>query len=231
MTALVDQLAAEIQARIMSGDLASGTRLRQGALALEFGVSRMPVREALRQLQSSGIIEITPRRGAVVRGPSAREIREAYIVRAELEGLAAQLAADLITDSGLEQLGQVVELFRTSVEAFTRTSVSDRPAQRDAGWPAANDLFHEVVLTASGNARLRSTVEDLHRGFPRNLSWLALSENSRLLRANVEEHAVIADAIARHEPAAARDSMKRHILRSGELMTSHFERAQGANAA
>jgi len=82
--ALVDKLAAELQARVLSGELPAGTRLRQEALAEQFGVSRTPVREALRQLQAAGIVELRPRRGALVRGLSPREIRDAYEVRAEL---------------------------------------------------------------------------------------------------------------------------------------------------
>jgi DNA-binding GntR family transcriptional regulator len=101
---LVDRLAGAIQTRVLSGDVPVGTRLRQEALAEEFGVSRTPVREALRKLQSTGLVELLPNRGAVVRGPSAREIREAYEVRAELEGLAAELAAGRISDADLLRL-------------------------------------------------------------------------------------------------------------------------------
>lgn len=75
--ALVDELAAEIQSRVLSGAIPTGARLRQESLAAEFGVSRTPVREALRKLQASGLVEVLPRRGALVRGPSAREVREA----------------------------------------------------------------------------------------------------------------------------------------------------------
>src|SRR4051794_8840370 len=86
--ALVDKLAATLQARVLSGELPSGARLRQEALAEEFGVSRTPVREALRKLQAHGLVDLEPNRGALVRALSAREIRDAYEVRAELEGLA-----------------------------------------------------------------------------------------------------------------------------------------------
>ena len=85
--ALVDRLASTIQARVLSGEIPTGSRLRQETLASEFGVSRTPVREALRKLQAGGLVQLEPNRGAVVRGPSAREVREAYEVRAELEGL------------------------------------------------------------------------------------------------------------------------------------------------
>ena len=99
--ALVDRLAAAIHARVLAGDIPTGSRLRQESLATEFGVSRTPVREALRKLQADGVIELEPNRGAVVRGPSGREVREAYEVRAELEGLAAEHIRDMIEEHGI----------------------------------------------------------------------------------------------------------------------------------
>src|SRR5262245_64442056 len=104
--ALVDELAAAIHARVLSGELPSGTRLRQEALAEEFGVSRTPVREALRKLQAGGLVELQPHRGAVVRGLSSREIRDAYEVRATLEALAARLAAERVSREQLKRLEQ-----------------------------------------------------------------------------------------------------------------------------
>jgi DNA-binding GntR family transcriptional regulator len=87
--ALVDDLATRIRSQIMSGEIPIGAQLRQAALATTFGVSCTPVREALRQLQNGGLIEVLPNRGAVVRVPAPWEVREAYEVRAELEALAA----------------------------------------------------------------------------------------------------------------------------------------------
>jgi len=113
---LVDRLAATIQARVLSGEITTGTRLRQESLASEFGVSRTPVREALRQLQANGLVSVEPNRGAVVRGPTVRDIREAYAVRAELEGFAAQLATPRLDDAQLDQLREAEQLFRHSVE-------------------------------------------------------------------------------------------------------------------
>ena len=118
--ALVDRLAATIQARVLSGEFASGSRLRQESLATEFGVSRTPVREALRKLQAAGIVQLEPRRGARVRGPSAREVREAYEVRAELEGLAAALASERMRDEELYRLRAAQELFHELVRAAAR---------------------------------------------------------------------------------------------------------------
>ena len=222
----VERLAAEIQARVLSGDVPVGSRLRQEALAEEFGVSRTPVREALRQLQATGIVELLPNRGAVVRGPSAREIREAYEVRAELEGLAAELAAERISDRDLVRLREAEALFRESVSSLIeRRARRPAPWRDESVWVRANDLFHQAILEAAGNRRLSDTIADLHRSFPRDLTWAALSQSSRLLAENVEQHAQILEAIERRDPAEARRRMIEHIRSAGELVTLNFEEA------
>ena len=223
---LVDRLAGEIQARVLSGATPVGTRLRQEALADEFGVSRTPVREALRQLQATGLVELLPNRGAVVRGPSAREIREAYEIRAELEGLAAELAAERISDRDFRRLQEAQQLFQDAVKTLIARRARRREPWKDESlWVKANDLFHQAILDASGNARLADTIADLHRSFPRNLTWAALSQSSRLLEENVEQHEAILDAIGRRDPAEARRSMVEHVRSAGELVTLHFEQA------
>ena len=216
----VDELAASLQNRILLGEIPVGTPLRQQALAEEYGVSRTPVREALRKLQTSGLVILRPNQGAVVRGPSARDIREAYQVRAELEALAAQQAARWISGPQLDSLREAEELFRHAVEA-----PRDRP--RD-DWTHANDLFHDAVLAAAGNDRLRSVVLELHRTFPRSLTWAALVDDPRRLLANVEEHGWIRGAIERHDGPAARRLMEEHVLNAGELIARWFERRDGA---
>jgi DNA-binding GntR family transcriptional regulator len=227
---LVDRLAGAIQTRVLSGDVPVGTRLRQEALAEEFGVSRTPVREALRQLQATGLVELHPNRGAVVRGPSAREIREAYEVRAELEGLAAELAAGRISDRDLLRLREAQALFRKSVETLIARRARRRAPWKDESvWVRANDLFHQAILDAAGNERLSDTIADLHRSFPRDLTWTALSQSSRLLEENVEQHEAVLDAIEQRDPAEARRRMIEHVRSAGELVTLHFEQAPSAD--
>src|ERR1700761_6187511 len=103
-TKLVNQIVERIHAKIALGELGPGDRLRQELLAEEFKVSRTPIREALRLLEAKGVISQAHRHSAVIRGPSAREVRETYQVRSELEGLATELAAQWITDDQLEGL-------------------------------------------------------------------------------------------------------------------------------
>jgi DNA-binding GntR family transcriptional regulator len=222
---LVDYLAAAIQARVVGGEIAVGSRLRQEALAAEFGVSRTPIREALRKLQANGVVDLEPHRGAIVRGPTAREIREAYEVRAELEGLAAALAATRIRDGQLRRLREAQRLFRKSIVSLARPargSSSDGPANDE--WSAANDLFHAVIHEAAGNDRLVAVVGEIHRSFPRGLTWAALNGRAALLEENVNEHRAILEAIERRSPREARRRMIAHVRHAGELVSLQFEK-------
>ena len=225
--ALVDKLAATLQARVLNGELPMGARLRQAALAEEFGVSRTPVREALRKLQASGLVELRPNRGALVRGLSGREIRDAYEVRAELEGLAAELAALHVHHAHVDRLRRAQGQFRAAL--------ADAVAAREAGaelsqdvsdrWGRANDLFHQVIQDAAGNDVLTATLAHLHRSFPRDLSRTVLRESTMLLQENVSEHEAILDAIERRDADAARELMVAHVRRAGSLVTRRLDRS------
>jgi DNA-binding GntR family transcriptional regulator len=223
--ALVDKLASQLHARVLSGELASGTRLRQEALAEEFGVSRTPVREALRKLQAGGLVELQPNRGAVVRGFSSREIRDAYEVRAALEALAAGLAAERASREQLQRLEHAQGEFRAALER----TVARRRGGREVGereilrWGKANDDFHQTIHEASGNEVLVATLAQLHRNFPRDLSRLVVSESTAMLQANVREHEAILEAVSGHDAAAAYELMQAHVARAGSLVTLRVE--------
>jgi DNA-binding GntR family transcriptional regulator len=228
-TDLVDRLASTIQARILSGEIPSDARLRQASLAAEFGVSRTPVREALRKLQSAGVVVLEPNRGAIVRAPTARDVREAYLVRAELEGLAAELATPLLTDDDLAKLHEAQALFRHSIESEIESRRMGReaaPWSSESEWERANNLFHQVIQEASGNRVLLGSIAHLHRSFPRHLTWAALSRNSHLLATNVDEHNRILDALERRDAAAARLEMAAHVHSAGELVAVLLERVR-----
>jgi DNA-binding GntR family transcriptional regulator len=223
--AVVDDLAASIQARIMSGEIPVGARLRQERLAAEYSVSRTPVREALRKLQATGTVLLRPNQGAVVRGPTVRDIREAYVVRAELEALAAELAASWITGADLERLRTAEVAFGRAAERVKRRAPAELAGAGD-DWSRANDLFHEAVLAGAGNARLTEMVLDLHRTFPRGLTRNALMEDTRLLDENAREHRAILQTIEARDGASARAQMRRHVLHAGELIARWLERNQ-----
>ncbi len=180
--ALVDETAAAIRARIMTGEIPIGAQLRQADLAAALGVSRTPIREALRQLQSSGLIEVLPRRGAVVRVPAPWEVREAFEVRGELEGLACVRAVGEVTSEQIDELRRTNDQLRDGHEGTTT---------------AANDRFHTLIHEIAGNERLARTIRDINDAFPRNVSALVLQDNPRLRANNLAQHERIVEALAR----------------------------------
>jgi DNA-binding GntR family transcriptional regulator len=224
---LVDRLAATIQSRVLSGEIPTGMRLRQETLASEFGVSRTPVREALRKLESSGLVLVEPNRGAVVRGPSARDVREAYAVRAELEGFAAENAVPRILDSQLDSLREAEKLFRHSIEEVIheRRRGVDSDWSTESEWERANNLFHRVIQEAAGNRQLLAAISHLHQTFPRHVTWAALSNSSHLLELNIEQHRSILGAIESRDAAEARRQMSNHVRSAGELVADLLDRS------
>lgn len=224
----MEQLVHALEAAIMAGVIPVDSWLRQETVAAEFNVSRTPVREALRVLQANGMVEVVPNRGALVRGPTPRDVREAYVVRAELEGFAAELAARGIRDHELRRLQEAEELFERLVEEFLSERPTRGPTPREASWMQANDSFHLAVQRGAANLRLQAAIETLHRSFPRNLTWSALSGDSRLLADNVREHRGVRTAIEERDPATARKLMTEHVRRAGELSVMWFERQEPA---
>jgi DNA-binding GntR family transcriptional regulator len=219
---LVDKLVETLSEQLATGEVGAGAWLRQDALARQFHVSRTPIRQALGQLHAQGLVEIVPHQGAYVRGPSAREIHEAYVVRAELEGVAAELAAELISESQLQRLTEAEKLFERGVRSLAkgrRNTANRRPASESQQlWIRANDLFHEVVQEAACNDRLSKTIRTLHHSFPRNLTWSVLNDDLRLLEENIEHHRRIRAAIESRDGAEARRTMVDHVKRSGDLI-------------
>ena len=217
---LVDDIAARIRARIMNGELAIGKPLRQAALATEFGVSRTPVREALRQLQNGGLIEMQPNRGAVVRVPAPWEVRQAYEVRAELEGMAARRAASRITERGLAALREHNAVL---CEAVARAEDEARGAG-GLTTTAANDCFHTVICEAADNPWLTRMIDRINESFPRNVSSLALAGDERHRQLNIRQHEAVIDALAAHDADRADALMREHVITSGEHLTAWYER-------
>jgi DNA-binding GntR family transcriptional regulator len=216
--ALVDDVAARIRERIMSGEIPIGAQLRQAELASDFGVSRTPIREALRQLQSGGLIEVLPNRGAVVRVPAPWEVREAYEVRAELEALAATRAVSRITDAELEQLRranqEMYDHSRSQSTGEEGSPTGDRPA---------NDVFHTLIATIAANNRLAKVVHDINETFPRNVSAQLIVRDARHRDENFREHERIIEALAAGDAERAAAEMREHVVKAGDQLAHWYE--------
>ncbi|MDG4772504.1 GntR family transcriptional regulator [Solwaraspora sp. WMMD792] len=233
-SALVDATAAKIRAKIMSGEIPIGAQLRQAELAKLLGVSRTPVREALRQLQTGGLIEVVPHRGAVVRVPAPWEVREAYEVRAELEALACERAVSRITDDVLHELREANSLLRRTEQA-ARGSIPQRRVEDDPGVArarvalagstnAANDRFHTLIHQVAGNDWLARVIKEINEAFPRNVSALVLQDNPRHRDDNFHEHERIIAALTAEDGERARREMQAHVISAGEQLARWYER-------
>jgi DNA-binding GntR family transcriptional regulator len=217
---LSDRVAEALQSRIIAGTIPVGAWIRHSAVAEEFEISRTPVREALRILAERDVVTIVPNRGARVNGQSPGDIRLIGEVRSELEGMAAQWAADRIDDRLSARLRTAWDRFREVVDGTVDGDVAQE-------WAAANGEFHSVILEAAGNKYLSLTVAELRRRLPHNISFGAYAGNSRLLARNLAEHDAIAEAILDGDGARARELMTAHIRVSVDAVAAWLDRSGG----
>jgi DNA-binding GntR family transcriptional regulator len=228
-TKLVDRIVERIHAKVALGELRPGDQLRQEYLAEEFNVSRTPIREALRLLESQGIITQEHRHSAVIRGPSTREVRETYQVRAELEGLAAELAAQWISDNQLEDLAGIHERFIRSVRDLNTQKADQGPKSRrlvkaSNAWIDTNKEFHTRIQEGSNNLRLRRVIDELYVGFISTVMYSSSrGMDTHRMRQNIDDHAGILRALEKRDGAAARKAMQGHVLESAQFVVAWLE--------
>ena len=189
------------RAAIASGRYPGGTALREEELAEAAGVSRTPVREALRRLAAEGLVELTSRRGARVAMWNADEVEEIFALRADLEGNAARLAAKRASEAECALLRRLCDDMETAIEA--------RPGDWLNRVNQANTSFHRGVLEASANVRLASMVGSVTE---RSLVEMTfhLYDTAELYR-SVRHHREITDSIAARDPDWAEAAMRVHI--------------------
>ncbi|BBH70214.1 GntR family transcriptional regulator [Actinoplanes sp. OR16] len=162
-----------LRERIISGDLQPGQRLIEREICEQLEVSRIPLREALPQLEADGFIRTLPRRGAMVTRLTLHDIEELFDVRESLEVLAAKLAATHRDPAGLESLRARITQARTAL---------DNHADQEAA--AANVAFHDDVLTLSRNSLLRNLMQPLNG----RMQWLFRMTADRDIRVQCAEH-------------------------------------------
>ena len=198
---LMKLVADRIRERILAGEFAPGARLAEERLSAELGVSRMPVREALRALAAEGIVTIEPRRGASVTSYSDEQVLELVEVRSTLEALNAKLAAKRSDPR------QIAELERILSEGSKVNERSDL-----AELQGANDRFHEAVAAIAANSVLTQIVRSL-----RERTALIFAPISRKrVRQNWEEHAGIVRAIIAGDAELAALLAARHVYNAAQ---------------
>ncbi|HUG61381.1 MAG TPA: GntR family transcriptional regulator [Methylomirabilota bacterium] len=211
-----EDLRLQLADEIVRGELPPGTALDETGIAVRFGVSRTPVREALRQLAASGLVEIRPHRGAVVAELSLERLHEMFVAMAELEAVCAGLAAVNMSAAERRNLGDIHDLLRDLVRAGD--------PQR---YHEINESFHAAIYFGAHNGYLadltlstRVRLQPFRRAQFRTLGRLARS---------FEEHDVVVQAIHRGDRDGAAQAMRDHIGTVESAFESYVEKGWLSN--
>ena len=210
---LEEKVYHELEEEILTGKLKRGEALTEISLSKRLGVSRTPVRSAIRRLTEDGLIETVANRGSVVVGITEADMIDIYRVRVRLEGLASKLAAECISKEGLDTLTEAVEL----AEFYISKKDTEKLKELDS-------VFHETVYKEANNRWLARTLSELHKKI-RTYRKLSLTVPGRL-EASVAEHRQILDAIARGDSAEADRLTSLHIEAATDSMMLAFESAK-----
>jgi DNA-binding GntR family transcriptional regulator len=192
---LPEEVAARIREKIFSGRLRPGTRIDQGALAGEFGVSRVPVREALISLEREGLIDTRPRRGSYVWSFGPDDLRDQYEVFGLVSAIAAERAARHLTPDEVDELRRITHDMADETDA--------------ARLERLNDRFHAIIARASRSRRVGWLLGLLGGAVPRGFEvggWEAAARH----------HEEIVDRLAAGDADGSGRAMREHIRRSGE---------------
>ena len=195
---LRDVVFNTLRQAIITGEFAPGERLMEIALANRLGVSRTPVREAIRKLELEGLVVMIPRKGADVAKITEKDLRDVLEVRSSLEELAAELAAERMNDEVKEKLEKALKEFEEAIESDDNAAIADSDVD-----------FHDVIFEATGNARLIQIINNLREQMYRyRLEYVKDTEYHTVL---LNEHRELAKAMVEGRKEDARKIMKRHI--------------------
>lgn len=193
---------------ILSGKYKDHEELKEVAIGEELGVSRTPVREAFRQLELEGLIQIVPNRGAYVTGITAKDVKDIYMIRSLLEGLCAKLATEKITKEQLEEMEENIYL----ADFHASKGHLDQMAELD-------NRFHDILYEACDSKMLEHTLKDYHQ-YVLRVRQKTLATNTRG-RASNNEHRQIMEAIKAKDADKAQQLANRHMLNAYDNMVQN----------
>jgi DNA-binding GntR family transcriptional regulator len=196
---VAERAADELRRKIMSGELPEGFQLRQDALAAEFGISRIPVREALVQLEGEGLVRIVPHKGAVVSGLSIDEIGELFMLRGLLEPVLLKKSAPRLTPADFAELDAILAEYREELHA-----------QHLTRWGELNTRLHDVLMSRAQQPRTMAIVTGLLQQTDR-YTRLQLSLSAESCRRAEEEHGELVRLCKIGDVRGAAALLKKHI--------------------
>lgn len=210
---LRDVVFHTLRRAILKGELKPGERLMEIQLASQLGVSRTPVREAIRKLELEGLVLMIPRKGAEVAEITEKNLRDVLEVRCALEELAVALACERMDDPGLEQLRQAAERF---VELHNNPDIT-QVAQADVD-------FHDIIYMATGNEKLIQMLNNLREQMYRyRIEYLKQMEAHPRL---VSEHKELIEAIEKKDKEKAIRITSQHIDNQVEAVSGHLRKTE-----
>ncbi|MBR3745781.1 MAG: GntR family transcriptional regulator [Selenomonadaceae bacterium] len=208
---LRETVCEALRSAIRNGILEAGERLMEVQLAEELGISRTPVREAIRKLEQEGYVIMMPRRGTYVSSVSVNDIKEIFEIRSALESLSTGLAAMRIEPDELEKLRALL----TEIEGHIKRRDIDKIVETDIE-------FHGLLYQVSRNERLVTIISNLKEQLAR-FRTLSMSYPGRL-QETLEEHRAMVEAIAAGNVDAARDAAERHMEQAEETLLKAMRR-------
>lgn len=209
------EVASQLREMIRKGVLTKGQRIVEAELCGATGVSRTPLREALRVLSAEGLVRVVPNKGAYVSQPSMDEIKDMFQVMGVLEGTCARIASERMTDGQLRRLERLHQKLEEHFEAEDRE-----------GYIKANNDYHTLVQEITGNKVLNEIINGL-REKVLLYRFRQLSGEKRLSE-SIQEHRNILDAFRRRDADAAEARMRDHLLRQCQALVSLHEAEERA---
>ncbi len=197
---LDQKVYSQLKSMILDQNLKPGTKIYQEKLALDLGISRTPVREAINRLEKEGLVQIFPQRGAYVVQFTEKDVFELFLIRENLEGLAARLASQRMTQSSLAKLESCTQGFR---EPF-----GDKDVQRYA---REDFKFHQSIVNLSDAQRLIQLVSSLHDHI--RIYRLTTRGVADKMKSSLAEHRQIIEALGKGDPEESDRCMRQHIRR------------------
>lgn len=195
---LRDVVFQTLRQAILRGELEPGERLMEIHLANRLGVSRTPIREAIRKLELEGLVVMIPRRGAIVASITEKDLKDVLEVRRTLEIMAGEMACDRITPELLEQLKSAGEEFRRLKDTNDFTSLAEVDVK-----------FHDIIYAATDNQRLITILNNLREQMYRyRLEYIKDEDKRKIL---ILEHERILKAVRERKVADAKEAMREHI--------------------
>ena len=193
------QVYERLRQLILNGSLPPGQHLVTQKLAQQFGVSLTPIRESLRRLAEEKLVDFRPHRGAVVCDPTSDDLLNLFVVRAELERLAAELAFGKINDKHFKILDQTVQMGQSILAGKVK---ADR-------WLGADESFHETIISQCGNSLLIEMLNGLRERI--RMHRRKYFVNLQQIEQSVNEHEKIADALRHHTAKSSAKAMYEHL--------------------